>query len=116
MSGMAKLIVMCAGIGSPGTLAAVFGGYLGSKYNDPVFKEAGPCTHGALSPSLNQSLAHLALSRPLSTNQLYTWRYLALSQPISCTRGALSPSLNQSVVLPGRTHRGPTTTTPPSAR
>ena len=25
MSGLAKLIVMCAGIGSPGTLAAVFG-------------------------------------------------------------------------------------------
>ena len=43
------------------------------------------CTPGALSPSLNQSVVHLALSRPLSTNQLYTWRSLALSQPISCT-------------------------------
>lgn len=39
VNGYAKLIVMCAGIGSPGTLAAVLGGYFGSKYNDPVFKE-----------------------------------------------------------------------------
>ena len=39
VNGYAKLLVMCAGIGSPGTLAAVFGGYLGNKNADPIFKE-----------------------------------------------------------------------------
>lgn len=39
VNGYVKLLVMCAGIGSPGTLAAVFGGYFGSKYNVPIFKE-----------------------------------------------------------------------------
>ena len=39
VNGYAKLLVMCAGIGSPGTLSAVFGGYLGSRYKKPVFKE-----------------------------------------------------------------------------
>lgn len=38
VNGYAKLLVMCAGIGSPGTLQAVFGGYLGSKSRDPIFK------------------------------------------------------------------------------
>jgi hypothetical protein len=39
VSGMAKLMVMCAGVGSPGTLSAVFGGYLGSKYKKQLFNE-----------------------------------------------------------------------------
>ena len=39
VNGYIKLLIMCAGIGSPGTLAAVFGGYFGSKYNDPIFRE-----------------------------------------------------------------------------
>ena len=39
VNGYAKLLVMCAGIGSPGTLGAVFGGYIGSKYRDPIFRE-----------------------------------------------------------------------------
>lgn len=39
VNGYAKLLVMCAGVGSPGTLAAVFGGYFGSKYRDPIFVE-----------------------------------------------------------------------------
>jgi hypothetical protein len=38
VNGYAKLLVMCAGIGSPGTLGAVFGGYLGSKDRDPIFR------------------------------------------------------------------------------
>ena len=36
-SGMAKLFVMCAGIGSPGTLPEVFRGYLGDRSAPPVF-------------------------------------------------------------------------------
>ena len=39
VNGYVKLLVMCAGIGSPGTLASVFGGYLGSKDKDPIFRE-----------------------------------------------------------------------------
>ena len=39
VNGYAKLLLMCAGIGSPGTLAAVFGGYLGSKDKDEIFRE-----------------------------------------------------------------------------
>jgi len=39
VNGYAKLLVMCAGIGSPGTLGVVFGGYVGSKYRDPIFRE-----------------------------------------------------------------------------
>ena len=39
VNGYAKLLLMCAGIGSPGTLPAVFGGYFGSKYKDEIFRE-----------------------------------------------------------------------------
>jgi len=39
VNGYAKLLLMCAGIGSPGTLPAVFGGYFGSKYKDQIFNE-----------------------------------------------------------------------------
>ena len=39
VNGYAKLLLMCAGIGSPGTLPAVFGGYFGSKYKDEIFVE-----------------------------------------------------------------------------
>jgi hypothetical protein len=39
VNGYAKLMLMCAGIGSPGTLPAVFGGYFGSKYKDEIFVE-----------------------------------------------------------------------------
>ena len=39
VNGYAKLLLMCAGIGSPGTLPAVFGGYFGSKYKDAIFVE-----------------------------------------------------------------------------
>ena len=40
-SGMAKLMVMCAGIGSPGTLPEVFRGYLGDRSAPPVFGRPG---------------------------------------------------------------------------
>jgi hypothetical protein len=40
-SGMAKLMVMCAGIGSPGTLSEVFRGYLGDRSAPPVFGRPG---------------------------------------------------------------------------
>jgi AhpC/TSA antioxidant enzyme len=36
--GMGKLMAMCAGIGSPGTLQEVFRGYLGDKSAPPVFR------------------------------------------------------------------------------
>ena len=39
INGYVKLLVMCAGIGSPGTLAAVFGGYLGGKNKPQLFVE-----------------------------------------------------------------------------
>ena len=39
VNGYAKLLLMCAGIGSPGTLPAVFGGYFGSKDKDQIFVE-----------------------------------------------------------------------------
>ena len=39
INGYGKLLLMCAGIGSPGTLRAVFGGYTGSKYKDEIFRE-----------------------------------------------------------------------------
>ena len=40
VNGYAKLLVMCAKASAPpGTLAAVFGGYFGSKYRDPIFVE-----------------------------------------------------------------------------
>ena len=38
LPGMAKLMAMCAGVGSPGTLKEVFRGYLGDKSAPPVFK------------------------------------------------------------------------------
>ena len=36
---MVKLLVMCAGIGSPGTLKTVISGYFGSKNKPPVLVE-----------------------------------------------------------------------------
>jgi len=38
VNGYVKLLLMCAGIGSPGTLREVFRGYLGDKSAQPVFK------------------------------------------------------------------------------
>jgi|APGre2960657444_1045066.scaffolds.fasta_scaffold02532_1 hypothetical protein len=38
-SGLTKLMAMCAGLGSPGTLPEVFRGYLGDKSAAPVFRE-----------------------------------------------------------------------------
>ncbi|GAX81819.1 hypothetical protein CEUSTIGMA_g9247.t1 [Chlamydomonas eustigma] len=42
ISPYAKLITMCAGIGSPGTLQEVFRGYLGDKSSKPVFEGPTP--------------------------------------------------------------------------
>lgn len=39
LPGMVKLLVMCAGIGSPGTLKTVISGYFGSKNKPPVLVE-----------------------------------------------------------------------------
>lgn len=39
LSGFAKLMIMCAGIGSPGTLKEVFRGYLGDRSRPPIFRE-----------------------------------------------------------------------------
>jgi hypothetical protein len=39
LPGMAKLLLMCAGIGSPGTLKTVISGYFGSKNKPPVLVE-----------------------------------------------------------------------------
>jgi hypothetical protein len=39
LPGMVKLLLMCAGIGSPGTLKTVVGGYFGSKNKKPVLVE-----------------------------------------------------------------------------
>jgi hypothetical protein len=85
INGYAKLLVMCAGVGSPGTLAAVFGGYLGSKYNPPIFKEGSnydnPTVRKMMGATLGQGfqrpfeLATLRLSNMVEI--LNNWQALA---------------------------------------
>jgi len=56
VNGYAKLLVMCAGIGSPGTLAAVFGGYLGNKNADPIFKEGSNYDNAFIRTAMDATL------------------------------------------------------------
>mmetsp|Transcript_16795 Transcript_16795/g.41237 ORF Transcript_16795/g.41237 Transcript_16795/m.41237 type:complete len:341 (+) Transcript_16795:576-1598(+) len=87
---------MCAGIGSPGTLAAVFGGYLGSKYNQPVFKEGSNYDNPTIRKLMDASLGK-GYQRPF---ELATLR---LSNMVEILRDweALAPADDELLVQRG---------------
>lgn len=95
VGGMGRLLAMCAGVGSPGTLAEVARGYLGDRGAPPVFREGTAADR----PQLRRAFAVLGdgYQRPF---ELATLRGLNMAAVLG-EWGALAPADDSLLVQRG---------------
>ncbi len=96
VNGYVKLLVMCAGIGSPGTLASVIGGYIGSKDRDPIFREGSNYDNPTIRKLMDATLGG-GYQRPF---ELATLRLANMAEILS-NWGDLAPADDDLIVQRG---------------